>query len=481
MTQIADPIREESVRERLLARVASTLEGYLAYHDELASTSAAGWPTFSQSIRIKALLDNKRILVADDTGVNGKTFTTAASKFALDKTGSKHPALIVAPNSGMLNAWAPSEINRYAGYVGASEQNVVTVSEFKDFEKVDRDTDFAVVNWEKLSLGEKDPRWHQFKKAIERQGTRFYGFDECHNGKGSNSLRGQTNRRLVDYTRGQNLMLLSATPIPNRYRDLGMIFHMLDPDKYQSPSMFSHAGPEVIKELLDRQVWFRLTRQDLKEELGLPDFLEPAPIEVNLRDDESEAYFKAWADCVSLGEGLTELRRTLYDPRLSKYGAAMGISRGSSKLEKVAQTVGRLREEGQKVLVHTKFVTGVIDQIKEAAGKSGEVLVVTGDTPLEQRNRLYWQFKNTGPEVALVVSSVAEESVDLTTGDIPCSILNVEPQMTPREDTQLTGRVYRRGQRGVVTNLNFIAQSPTLNQLMLGHLDSLREQYGVSI
>src|SRR3990167_7499628 len=148
----------EDLRQRVLAGVRKTLESYLEFHEEVSANSAAGWPTFSQSIRIKALLDNKRILVADDTGVNGKTFTTAASKFALDKTGSKHPALIVAPNSGMLNAWAPSEINRYAGYVGASEQNVVTVSEFKDFEKVDRDTDFAVVNWEKLSLGEKDPR-----------------------------------------------------------------------------------------------------------------------------------------------------------------------------------------------------------------------------------------------------------------------------------------------------------------------------------
>jgi len=37
--------------------------------------------------------------------------------------------------------------------------------------------------------------------------------------------------------------------------------------------MFSHAPAAIMKELLDRQVWFRLTRQDLKEQLELPDFV----------------------------------------------------------------------------------------------------------------------------------------------------------------------------------------------------------------
>ena len=92
--------QSSDVRSRLLNRVAGTLDGYLQFHEAISENSEPGWPTWSQSIRIKALLDNRRILVADDTGVNGKTFTAVASKFSLDKkTDRKNPALVISPNS----------------------------------------------------------------------------------------------------------------------------------------------------------------------------------------------------------------------------------------------------------------------------------------------------------------------------------------------------------------------------------------------
>lgn len=478
MTQI---FNASDIKARLLQRVASTLEDYISFHEDISRDAREGWPTFSQSIRIKALLDNQRILVADDTGVNGKTFTATASKFALDKeTGKKNPAVVIAPNCGMLNAWAEDEINRYAEYMNAPQQNVVTVEEYNDLRQVQKGTDFAVINWEKLSIEEDDKlgRWRLIDEALKRMNPELYILDECHNAKGSSSLRAKSMRRITEQTKGKHLMLLSATPIPNRYRDLGMIFHMLDPAKYSTPTMFSHVAPEVMKELLDRQVWFRLTRQDLKEELGLPDFKE-FEIPVNLREDEAEAYFKGWADCVSLGEGLTELRKTLYDPRLSKYGA--GITRGSSILEKAAELTDELTAKGEKIIIKTNYVTDVLDTVVDAVNHKRAVIAVHGAVPQSERKIAYWQFKNNPDMKVLVVSQVAEESLDLTTGDTPVSLLALEPEMTPREFTQFSGRVYRRGQRAPVKHFTFVPQSQFLNEMMIGYLGELAEEYGIKV
>ena len=469
-----------SLRERLLSRVARTLEGYIGFHDELSlGADTTHSPTFSQSIRVKALLDNKRILVADDTGVNGKTFTAVVSKFSLDKaTGRRNPTLVVSPNCGMINAWSAPEINRYASYMNAPEQKVVTIRDYDELLNINPQTDFAVINWEKLSIRDTDKRWNTLDCAIARMSPQFFIYDECHNAKGSTSLRAQCVRRLTDYTKDKYLMLLSATPIPNRYKDLSMIFHMLDPIKYPSPTMFSHCPPDVIKELLDRQCWFRLTREDLKEELGLPDFKEVV-VPVKLRYEEAVAYFKAWEDCVFLGEGLAELRKILYDARLSKYGAA--INRPSSKLETVVKLTDELTSDGQKVIIKTNYVTGIIHQIAEAVGKNRKVLVVYGDTDLEERKKIYNEFKRNPKNNVLVTSTVSDESVDLTTGDTPVSSISMEPEMTPREFIQFSGRYYRRGQRAPVTHYSLVSESVDLFNMMTEYIGTLSKMYGFKV
>ncbi len=473
---------ESSENYELIKQVLRNLQGYVDFYDSLIKGTEPGWPTWSQSIRIKALLENKRILVADDTGVNGKTFTAVASKFCLDdKLGKRNPTIVIAPNNGMLNAWNQDEINRYALKINAPEQKVVTIRDYGDLQSIAIDTDFVVINWEKLSISENDRRFHKLMNAIKQFDPRFFIFDESHNAKGSSSLRSKRIQDIIKYTTDKYVMLLSATPIPNRYRDLSMVFHMLNPKKYTSPNMFSYAPAEVMKELLDQHCWFRLTREDLKEELGLPDFIERI-IPIPLRNDEAEIYFKEWADCVTLGEGLTSLRKALYNPGLSKYSSEFNGK--ASKLERIAALVEEVVRKGEKAIIKTNYVNnGIINDIVEAVsqGKKRKVLVAHGETNLEDRKTIYWQFRNNPIRNILVLSSVGEESIDLTTGDIPLHLIPYEPEITPREFNQFTGRGYRRGQRGIVTHYTFVTESPILNQLMLDYLNELSEKHGLKI
>jgi hypothetical protein len=308
------PIETQEIRKR----VKGTLEDYLNFYTRFVKNTEPGWPTWSQAIRIRALMNNKRILVADDTGVNGKTFTAIASKIALeDELGVHVPTFIIGTNDGLINAWSQSEVDMYAEKLHTRKQKVLTIRDFKDLYNTDSSIDFTVINWDKLSKRESSSQWKSLEHVLKVIEPKFYVLDECHNAKSHRSLRGKTIQRIVPYTLDKYLMLLSATPIPNRYRDLAMVFHLLDPIKYPDPTIFTYSPAEVMQELLDRQVWFRLTRQDLKEELGLPDFVEKV-VPVQLSDKESELYYKAWSDCVTLGEGLTELRKILYNPSLSK-------------------------------------------------------------------------------------------------------------------------------------------------------------------
>jgi len=561
----------------LLEDLLSQLEGYLEFHDKITETADEGWPTFAQSVRMKALIDNQRILVADDTGVNGKTLTAIGSKLYLDQHyGKRHSAFVVAPNSGMLNAWHEDEIQRYAQRLGFEEQKVVTVETYQDLKKVTEDTDFTIINWEKLQIPEYNSKWinlekalhaaessmhgknkeknikqeisedensitlsweniilpeggrtyNKLKKTLDQVGIKYsisnneelnklelhkgsitlprydkrwleledvirsnspdlFVLDECHNAKGKNSLRGKTVQRLNQYSIDKHLLLLSATPIPNRYSDLAMIFHMLDPSKYKSSDMFSYCGPDVMKELLERQLWFRLSREELKEELGLPDFQEKI-VPVKLSRNEAEIYFKAWSDCVMLGQGLSELRKILYDANLSKYSASYDQVE-SSKLKKVSELTDKLTSSGEKVIIKTNFVNGVIDSIADhikydKEGNERNVLVVCGDTSQNKRKDNYKLFRdeNSGYDV-IICSPVIEESIDLTTGEKPCSLISLEPEMTPRGQKQLTGRPYRRGQHGNVTHYNLITESRHLDKLMINCLEKICEEYEVTV
>lgn len=181
-----------------------------------------------------------------------------------------------------------------------------------------------------------------------------------------------------------------------------------------------------------------------------------------------------------LGEGLAELRKSLYDARLSKYGA--GIIQPGSKLKALADLTDKLVDEGQKVIIKTNYVhNGILKQIVDAVNHKRTVVEVSGDTDINSRKPLYWQWKNNPDVNVMVTSSVSEESVDLTTGDKPASMILMEPEMTPRGFNQLSGRIYRRGQTADVTMYSLISQSDVLNKMMTGHLQELAAQYGVKV
>ncbi|MBI4439137.1 methyltransferase domain-containing protein [Candidatus Woesearchaeota archaeon] len=476
---VEDGVFTQTLQAGVLDDVRVTLEDYLSFYEDFTRQSEPGWPSWAQSIRVRALLKKKRVLVADDPGVNGKTFSAIASKIALEReTGSSFPTFVVSPNSGMINAWSEASITDYAAKLHARPQRVLTVRAYEDLAHATPNLDFLVINWEKLSVEPQSQEWQGIERALNVMNPQFFAIDELHNGKSATSLRGQTLQRLTAHTIGKYLMALSATPIPNRYRDLSIVFHLLDPLKFSSPSMFTYSPAEVMRELLARQVWFRLTRQDMKEDLGLGDFREEV-VPFELSRQEAEAYFRAWSACVTVGEGLSELRKILYNSRLSKYAAA--APEFSSKMVAVAAKVDELVRQGHKVAIKADYVNGVLDPLAKLLSERHDTVVVKSEHSLEERKEFYDRFRDPrGPSV-LLVGPHSNESVDLTTGSIPLDELSIEPEMTPGEKGQWTGRGYRRGQTADVTHYSFVAQSSVLNDWMRAYVAELCQNFGVRL
>jgi len=73
----------------------------------------------------------------------------------------------------------------------------------------------------------------------------------------------------------------------------------------------------------------------------------------------------------------------------------------------------------------------------------------------------------------LLVSPVAEESINLSAGRQAMTIISLEPEMTIRENRQLTGRGYRRGQKGDVVHQTIMTMSPALQLMMIKYMNEL--------
>ena len=484
-----DPL---SIRRNLVSGLVGKLQSNIDFHENawMINQQASWRPTFAQSVRINALLEHDRIIVADDTGINGKTFTGVGSKFQLDRvTQKRNCAFIIAPNSGLCDAWSQGEINFYAQKVGAPQQKVIAIQNYSDLGHIptspDYRPDFVAINWEKLAKRKDNHNWLTLEAFIRKLNAEIYILDECHRGKSLSSLTGRRTKDVIQYTIGKKVLALSATPAANRHADLAMVFHMLDPIKYPHPEQFAFSGSEAMAGFLAGEQWYRLTRDQMRESLGMPTPVEEV-ITVGLTEAESLAYFTAWQDCVMLGQGLSELRKLLIYPTLSPYSGPFEQIQ-ASKIIALERLVNQSISDGRKVVVKSNLVhcgpeeRYFLKKLVAQVGAQDDTLVIHSQHTLRQRKEIARKFREQAQYTRMFCTPASEESVSFLTGDIPCDLYFLEPDMTPRAERQITGRVDRRGQRGDVRLRYLLAKSDLATTMMQECVQFLARRYGIKI
>jgi DNA excision repair protein ERCC-3 len=186
------------------------------------------------------------------------------------------------------------------------------------------------------------------------------------------------------------------------------------------------------------------------------------------KDIEAQGYI-APADC-------TEVRVTLTDAERMSYALAEAEDRyrvGSTAHTKLA-VVRRLTERHAND--PTLVIGAYLDQIAEL-GETLEWPVLTGATPVAERERLYEAFRN-GELPGLVVSKVANFSIDLPEATVA---IQVSGSFGSRqEEAQRLGRVLRPKADGRPAHFYTVVARDTLDQDYAAHRQRFLAEQGYS-
>ncbi len=465
----------------VMEKVIATVKGYLEYYDTNSVPFGNGeLPAYHQSIRIKDFVKYGRVACMDDMGT-GKTLIPVRAKPIFDQMNGRKPALVIAPKSSMDDnerlhgAWSQSEIDKYSSTLGMRRMNVLPIFNRGDFEKFDSNTDFVVINYDKLS---RDAEGTTYMRALMQMDLGMIVPDEAHHFGNPNTQRFAAAKPLIEKYKNQPLFLASGTMPANSFKEFKSYLWMLNPDKYPDPREWRFDDDiGALRRMLDEHHWYRITRHQLKEQLGLGDFHDDQTLHVELTDEEALAYFEVWKNCAFLGDKMIRLRQCEYNPGILPQFAEQFAGHVSSKRIAINRSIEQAVDEGQSVLVYLPLKTGIIDDFVADNRRFGAIKI-EGDTKYRARFELGADFKSEQARVAFI-TRVMSESRDLSLGDRPAKVIYAEPPWDPREYMQPAGRVWRRGQRAPVTIENVVTQSAFLNELMESSIDELVAEHGI--
>ena len=208
-----------------------------------------------------------------------------------------------------------------------------------------------------------------------------------------------------------------------------------------------------------------LVREDGREG-DVFSLIGPKRFDAPWKDIEAQGYI-APADCVEVRVTLTEAERMTYavaEPDV-KYRLAASAQ---SKTDVVVDLVAKHR--GMPTLVIGQYV----DQLEELAERLDAPLI-TGDTTVRQREKLYQAFRDGEVEL-LVVSKVANFSVDLPTAQVAIQVSGAFGSR--QEEAQRLGRLLRPKSEGLTARFYAVVARDTVDADFAAHRQRFLAEQG---
>jgi len=208
-----------------------------------------------------------------------------------------------------------------------------------------------------------------------------------------------------------------------------------------------------------------LVREDGREG-DVFSLIGPKRFDAPWKDIEAQGYI-APADCIEVRVALTEAERMTYavaEPEV-KYRLA---STADSKTEVVIELVGKHR--GTPTLVIGQYV----DQLEDLAARLDAPLI-TGDTSVKNRERLYEEFRS-GVIDLLVVSKVANFSIDLPSAQVAIQVSGAFGSR--QEEAQRLGRLLRPKAEGISARFYAVVSRDTVDADFAAHRQRFLAEQG---
>jgi SWI/SNF-related matrix-associated actin-dependent regulator 1 of chromatin subfamily A len=454
LAQYADePLRSELLKAA--DRIRHTREASRATDADIHVPAPDGLEYYPyQKAGIKFLLEHPATLLADEMGL-GKTIQAVG---LINADTAIRTVLVICPASLKLN-WQ-RELERWL-----VRSMTVGVADARTLPR----TDVVVVNYDILDRHEE----------LFRRQWDLLVVDEAHYIKNKDAKRTQLVLAIASNARRK--VFMTGTPIVNRPIELWTLISSLDPQNWPKKRFWWYArrycnaqhngygwdlrGAAHLEELQDRlrsTIMIRRLKKNVLTELppkvrqvivlpanGLRDVVDEER-RIWSRHDGLIEEIRARMELARANEDEESYRAALEQLRSSYRYAFTEISeaRHRTALAKVPYVVEHLREvleEQDKVVVWAHH-TDVIRQIASAFGD--QAVVLTGDTPLAERQRAIDRFQ-TDPNCRVFVGSIMAGGVGITLTAASVCVF-AELDWVPGNLTQAEDRLHRIGQRNSV-------------------------------
>ncbi|WCM91181.1 DEAD/DEAH box helicase [Acidovorax sp. NCPPB 2350] len=392
-------------------------------------------------------------ILADDMGL-GKTAQALAHVLAEKEAGRlSAPALVVVPTS-LLSNWQAEAARMAPGL------RVLVL------QGPDRARGFALAAGHDLALTTYPLLWRD-ADALAARPWHLLILDEAQMAKNAGSRGARALRRL----RANHLLCLTGTPLENHLGELWAQFDFLMPGFLGDARGFARRWRKPIEEngetlrahLLAQRVRpfiLRRRKDDVAPELPPRTTLVQR---VTLEGRQRELYeaVRTSADkqvrrvlerqgfeggLIGILDALLKLRQVCCDPRLVK-GVPPTTGMESAKLDRLAELLPALVDEGRRILVFSQF-TGMLALVAERLQALAlPFLTLTGETAPARRGAVVRRFQDPAAEgsapILLASLKAGGTGLNLTAAD---TVVHLDPWWNPAVMEQASARAHRIGQ-----------------------------------
>ena len=153
-------------------------------------------------------------------------------------------------------------------------------------------------------------------------------------------------------------------------------------------------------------------------------------------------------------DALLKLRQCCCDPRLVKAKGASSVKL-SAKLDALCELLPTLIEDGRRILIFSQFTSMLALIDKSLEELEIKRVILTGETPVPQRQALIDRFQNGEVPVFLISLKAGGTGLNLTAAD---TVILYDPWWNPAVEDQAIDRVHRIGQDKPVFVYRIVAQ-----------------------
>ncbi len=413
-----------------------------------------------------------RAILADDMGL-GKTIQGIGVAKFLRREAGVRKVLIVCPAT-LKSQWA-REIERFSGL---TSQQVFGASALRHTQYA-AESFFTICNYEQVL--------RDFT-AIEQAAWGLIILDE---GQRIKNWEAKT-ARVLKALRSPFALVLSGTPLENRLDDLYSVVEFVDGQRLGPAFRFFHAHRVVddkgkvtgyknldrLREQL-RPILLRRTRAQVQKDLP-PRTTEivrivPTDEQLELHGGNMRIVSQLLRKAYFTEMDLLRLRQALLMCRLAANSTALVDKQHpgySSKLERLAELLADLREEGNRKLILFSEWTGMLDLVEPLLRQARLKFVrLDGKVPQRRRQQIIDTFQTDAGCHAILLTNAGATGLNLQAAN---TVINLDLPWNPAVLEQRIARAHRLGQTRPV-QVYLLVSEQTIEENLLGTLSAKKE------